>query len=89
MKRAPLVVVVTGGRKWSRATTAAVNRELDRRQPAAVVHGGAPGVDAAARDWCVAARVPQVVANANWPALGRAAGPVRNRSIITAARASR
>lgn len=79
-----LRLLVTGGRDYSDVKT--VDRVLRSylarvdgvKTKLLVIHGGAPGLDTLAGDWCNKNAVPCVSMNAPWTGLGRAAGPVRN-----------
>jgi hypothetical protein len=70
--------------------TVLVNALLDRINPEFVIHGGGNGADAMARTWCHSREVEQVECIANWgdgastnnPALGSAAGPIRNNVML-------
>jgi len=73
------LVVVTGGRDY--ADWREVDRRLTESDPAIVMHGGASGADSLAHRWAVAARVPAIPVPAPWGALGRGAGPRRNRAM--------
>lgn len=84
-------VIVTGSRRWDNAQ--AVWFELGRlfcnNGPFTLAHGDcATGADAAARHWfevaghaigCEEHRFP-----ASWEAYGRAAGPMRNQTMVSA-----
>lgn len=48
----------------------------------AIIHGGARGADALADRWAVSNWVTSVAVEANWSAFGKAAGPIRNQSMI-------
>jgi hypothetical protein len=54
--------------------------------PRVIVHGGARGVDSLASAWCYASGVAQQVWRADWHTHGHAAGPIRTRAMLTAAR---
>jgi hypothetical protein len=75
------VVLVTGGRKY--ADRVAVFRHLDELHRAGrialIVEGGATGADRFAREWGDARGVPVATFRAPWSALGKPAGPIRNR----------
>jgi hypothetical protein len=73
------VVLVTGGRHY--ADRSAVAAALREARPDTVMHGGATGADALARDWCVANGRHHIAYPADWGRLGNAAGPVRNREM--------
>lgn len=79
-------VLVCGGRDYR--NIAFVWRELNaihaQTPITGLMHGGAKGADAAARDW--AATKPEIeryVCHADWETHGRAAGPIRNEKMLT------
>ena len=75
---------VCGGRSFQGAAAlAAALGSLPR--PSLVLHGGAGGADRLAAAWAAAAGVPCRVVPAEWSALGRAAGPARNRQLAALA----
>jgi hypothetical protein len=75
-------VLVCGSRKW--LNQKAIEREL-RKLPAGttIIHGGAPGADNIAG--YVAKKLGFTVRAyaADWEGLGKKAGPVRNRTMLT------
>ena len=77
-------IIVCGGRNYN--NVAHVWRELDRiheQTPiSAVMHGGANGVDAIARDWAVGQGVTRYICKADWVKHGKAAGPLRNARMM-------
>jgi len=77
-----MTVLVTGDRNWSDA--AAILREL-RKFPegTTIVQGGAKGVDSLAAMVGKKLDFKIITVNANWKEFGRAAGPVRNREMLT------
>jgi len=74
-------ICVTGGRAFT--DVAAVFRVLDLLRPTHVAQGGAPGLDAIARDWCAVRGVACVTYPADWSLHGRRAGPIRNREMLS------
>lgn len=60
----------------------ALMRFLDRLQPSAIAHGGAPGADAIADDWATLRGVPCCIYAADWKRFGNSAGPRRNRAMF-------
>lgn len=77
-------VIVCGGRNYSDGSTVArVLSSLDPRS-LTVVHGGAPGADSLADDWCRTFGVAVDPHPADWKRYGRAAGPIRNREMVNA-----
>lgn len=78
--------LVCGGRGVTDA--ARLERVLDaavqRLGVTEIIQGGAPGVDSLTKAWAAARGVPQRQFDADWGALGRAAGPIRNLEMLTA-----
>ncbi len=48
-----------------------------------IIHGGAKGADLMADAWAKFVNVPTMRFDANWDGDGRAAGPIRNRLMLT------
>jgi hypothetical protein len=48
-----------------------------------VIHGGCRGADEGAGDWAKSEDIPVVVCPADWKKHGKAAGPIRNRQMLT------
>lgn len=48
-----------------------------------VIHGDATGADALAKAWAEQNGIPQIAYPADWKTHGRAAGPIRNRQMLT------
>lgn len=78
-------VLVCGGRnfadrKWLSSVLTAVRQKhgID-----AIIHGGARGADALAADYAGAWGLPVQAFPADWDKHGRAAGPIRNRQMLT------
>lgn len=80
----PPRVLVCGGRNYAdRARAfATLDRFRDRFGIDYLIHGGATGADALAREWAIARGVEWVGFHADWLALGRAAGPLRNAQML-------
>ena len=76
-------VLVTGGRDY--LDEAHVFGVLDALAPNHVLHGDAPGVDAAAARWCLDRDVAATAMAARWDLHGRAAGPIRNGHLVALA----
>lgn len=53
-----------------------------RRGISLIIEGGALGADRMAREWAIKAGVPFQTYEADWKALGRRAGPIRNALMI-------
>lgn len=79
-------VLVCGGRDY--ADRAKVAEVLSAINPDVLIHGGATGADALAKEW-MAARIQQdrslwmVGVLPDWKAYGNAAGPIRNKEMLT------
>jgi hypothetical protein len=78
--------VITGGRGYT--PTEDELREmgsvLDRRDIDTVITGGAPGVDTIAHDWLAQfGAYRRIVMPADWERHGKAAGPIRNREMLS------
>lgn len=74
-------IVVTGGRLYADAQ--ALFLVLDLLKPDRVAQGGAPGADSLALEWCAVRRVECISYPADWLTHGNAAGPIRNREMLT------
>ena len=81
-------VLVCGGRNFNdRALLDATLNKLNAERPIRVlIHGGAPGADALADEWARSNGVNIMRFPADWYAHGRAAGPIRNREMLTIGR---
>lgn len=73
-------IVVTGGRSYSDGET--VRTTLDRIGPSFIAQGGASGADYLARWWAWGHNVPCRTFKAQWRALGKRAGPLRNQAML-------
>lgn len=84
----PFVVVATGSRNWSDGDyVEGVFRAMKEDHRDMVVHvGDARGADAIVRQLCSKMSIPCTVHVADWKKRGRAAGPVRNRAMLDAAK---
>jgi hypothetical protein len=78
------VVVVTGGRGYAdRGAVFLALSQLHKGRPITLlVHGGAPGADALAKEWAEHAGVMLMEFPADWEKYGRRAGPIRNREML-------
>lgn len=79
-----LRVIVCGGRNWrDRLSVHAALEKLNAsRGIAAVIQGGAAGVDTFAAEWGFDRGVPVGTYNADWRAHGKGAGPIRNQRML-------
>lgn len=84
--RPPRIAVITGGRDYtpSEAELAEMERLLEARDIELVVTGGARGVDTIAHERVYGIYATKVMP-ANWDAHGKAAGPIRNRAMLSLA----
>lgn len=77
-------VLVCGGRNFN--DTQFVSRTLSRIHAAEpierIIHGGASGADRLAGMWAALRAVPVDVFPAEWAKHGRAAGPIRNETML-------
>lgn len=48
-----------------------------------IIHGGCRGADEGAGDWAKSEHIPIQVCPADWKKHGKAAGPIRNREMLT------
>jgi predicted Rossmann-fold nucleotide-binding protein len=78
-------VLVCGGRNYDDAAQVARALEAHHaRQPITLlIEGGARGVDAWAAMWARSHGIPVETFPADWNAHGKAAGPIRNRQMLT------
>lgn len=60
-----------------------LNRVLSELKPSMVVQGGASGADECAALWAARNSIPWLTWPADWGKHGRAAGPIRNRQMLT------
>jgi len=82
-------VLVCGDRKWSDANL--INARLDvlPRADLVIIEGEANGADTFARLWAKARHVPYLPFPADWDQYHRAAGPIRNRTMLRDGRPDR
>lgn len=78
------VCIVTGGRAFS--TRRVLTDALDRLAIDLLIEGGASGADLLARKWAEARGVPHLTDWALWAVRGKAAGPLRNRHMLSVGR---
>lgn len=78
-------VIVCGGRDFDdeRAVFNAMDKAHAQRQFSMVIHGGARGADTLAGKWAEARGVFSARVDALWDAHGKAAGPRRNRAMLS------
>lgn len=74
------IVLVCGGRDFADADLVA--RTLSSWAPRRIIHGGARGLDALAGHWAALHQVEVKTYPADWKALGRKAGPIRNQQML-------
>jgi hypothetical protein len=60
-----------------------IYRELSRFSISTVIEGEARGVDTIAREWAEEMNLPVLRFPADWKQYGRAAGPIRNKEMLT------
>lgn len=77
-------VLVCGGRDYrNRENVYSTLRSLYESSPFdVVIHGAASGVDTFADEWAVAKGLGVISCPADWKKHGRAAGPIRNQSML-------
>jgi hypothetical protein len=77
-------ILVCGGRDYADADRVAIELDqLHRRHGIdLIIEGGARGADSLAREWAATSGVACMTVNADWKALRRAAGPIRNQRMI-------
>ena len=75
-------VIVCGDRHYT-DRDAIFNALVNLPQPLIVIEGGADGADMWARDVAQELGVEWVTCPANWEQYGKAAGPIRNRHMLT------
>lgn len=80
-----MIVIVCGGRNFSERDFLfrALDAANSRRPISEVVHGLCPtGADAMAADWAASRGIPCTGFMAEWGAVGRRAGPLRNQRML-------
>lgn len=78
-------IIVAGGRDYSDSATvfAVLDMIHAKRVVAEVIHGAAPGADSLGAQWAEARGIKVTPCPADWKAHGKAAGPRRNRHMLT------
>lgn len=81
----PFRVVVCGGRDYSDLCAIYTTLTALWREHGAlvVIQGGATGADSLARAWAAENAVECITEAADWKTHGKAAGPLRNQSMLT------
>lgn len=79
-----LSLLVCGGRAYSdrNELSAALTRIHRRRGIVVVIHGGASGADALAKEWAQRHGINTIGYPADWAKHGKAAGPIRNAFML-------
>lgn len=75
-------VLVCGGRNYFSRPTVYKTLDALQPQPTLLICGGAAGADCLAADWATFRQVRREFYYADWEALGRAAGPIRNQKML-------
>lgn len=73
------IVCINGSRSIKELN---ISSYLSPNYPAAVVAGGANGVDTIARDWAKSHHIEYIEYPAQWQIYGKAAGVVRNHEMV-------
>lgn len=88
MNTLPINILITGSRDWP--YTGIVRRAIDiirlrhPQSPIVIMHGDCPtGADHQADEYARSLHLPIDAHPANWETYGRAAGPIRNREMVT------
>lgn len=79
-------VIVCGGRSYADVGTVFAVLDSMREQYGSltIIQGGANGADLLARRWCAAQRSIRMINEpADWKTHGRAAGPIRNATMLS------
>lgn len=78
-------LLVCGGRDFEDAAFAfaMLDRVHAKRRVTLVIEGGQRGGDRLGRRWAIARGVPFETEEAEWSRYGGAAGPIRNRTMLT------
>jgi len=78
-------VLVCGSRNWSNRTY--IFEKLQQYHADhvidCIIEGGATGADRCANEWATANNIAINTFNADWKTHGKAAGPIRNRQMLT------
>lgn len=87
MSHTPFYLVVSGSRTFSDRDllSSHLSSALGKQPGLVLVCGNGRGCDHMVRQWAADHRVPLLVAPAHWASCGRAAGPVRNASMLSLA----
>ena len=83
MNRRPTTLLVCGGRNFTPTPEDYAVLASWLRPGMRLVHGDARGVDRWAAEFAKGLRVEVVAYPADWKAHGKAAGPIRNRRMLT------
>lgn len=75
-------VLVCGGRDYADAGTLYHALDCLPQDGLVIIHGGAKGADALAAQWAKDRGVSSHAFPANWTEHGRAAGPIRNQTML-------
>lgn len=75
-------VLVCGGRDYSDVSRLYGVLDALPRDGLVIIHGGARGADSLAAEWAKDRQVSSHAFPANWTEHGRAAGPIRNQTMI-------
>lgn len=89
-KTGSIRILVTGSRKHPESWIPQINSTMNSAYieyisagyPVMFIFGDATGVDAAAKDFCLDAKVPYSVYEAHWSLYDKSAGPIRNQQMI-------
>ena len=81
-------VLVCGGRDFAdrEFVVRTLNALRSERGVSAIIEGGAAGADSFAAEWAIHVGVEHLRFTADWRGHGRAAGPRRNREMLTRGR---
>lgn len=75
-------ILICGDRHWRDEKKIAKVLFKLRKKVKLVIHGGARGADQLAGKYAMLLGIPTAVYEANWTKHGRAAGPIRNQSML-------
>lgn len=73
--------IVCGGRDYLNKIF--IFKELDKLNVTCIVTGGATGADQIAEDYAIYKNIKLIVHRAKWSEHGKAAGPIRNKKMLT------
>ena len=84
IKNISMKVLVTGGRDFDdqNLVDTTLNRLHNESPIQYLIHGAAKGADQAAGDWARVNNVHEIKCPSDWRRYGRAAGPIRNKSML-------